>query len=145
MLFSTLEDPLDAGFFVPFQVRRTGLSGGAVNDNVTLCKEVADASAARISSVGKGLNFRRFVKGAKQRVSLAYGQITPERGAGLGDANDDHVVLCRYRIRNTLADGSVAVDGHLDGHAPRCQDRAYELHDGRLEHGDEAMWRSPNE
>ena len=145
MLLSTLENPLDTGLFVPFQVRCTGLSRRTVNDNVTLRKEVTDASAARVSCIGKGLDFRRFVKGAKQRISLANSQIAPKGGARLRDANDGHVVLCGHCIRNSLADGSVPVDGHLDGHALRCQDGAYELHDGCLEHGDEAMWRSPNE
>ncbi len=129
MLLSALENPLHACGFVALKIGRAGFSGRTIDDDIRLGEEVRNPTTARVAGISEGLDAFRLVKGAEQRVPLSNGQITAKRRTGLGHTDHGHVVLRSNRIRNALSDGAVTVDGDPDGHAPRCPDRAYELHD----------------
>ena len=71
---------------------------------------------AFVTGICKGIDSLLVVKRAGERVAFAHSEIAPEGRAGFRHPDDDHVVLCVHGVSDALSDGSVPVDGDVDGH-----------------------------
>ena len=112
MLLAALEDGLATRRRVSIAILAGDLLWRAVDDDVAVRDQVV--KRAERGKIGLAHVRDRLFAGSEERDIELDGGSNPVVGDDIGDAREGHVALQAHRVRDTLSDDAVAVDGDAD-------------------------------